>query len=158
MNRRKLNWTCSYCSKIFKDPIELPCKHNLCKEHLNEKDVLKRNKIECAVCQQFFQVKSQDFNSNDLIKKFLQDQLFLSDEEISLKEKIEESIQVFYDICEKFCLNKTSFASDVHNHIQEIRFQLDEHREILKKKIDVIYMEMIEKTKKFELRGLIKIT
>ncbi len=39
---------------------------------------------------------------------------------------------------------------DVHNHFQEIRFKLDEYREEFKVKIDDIYMEMIEKTKKFE--------
>ena len=39
---------------------------------------------------------------------------------------------------------------DVHEHFQEIRFQLDEHRETLKGKIDDIYMQMIDKTKTFE--------
>ncbi len=51
---------------------------------------------------------------------------------------------------EQFTLNKTRIDLDVHNHFQEIRFKLDEHREVLKQKIDDIYMEMIEKTKKFE--------
>ena len=45
MTRLKTSLTCSYCSKIFKDPIELPCKHNLCKGHLIEKSVIKQNRI-----------------------------------------------------------------------------------------------------------------
>jgi hypothetical protein len=51
---------------------------------------------------------------------------------------------------DEFTLNKTKLDLDVHNYFQEIRFKLDEHREELKQKIDDIYMEMIEKTKKFE--------
>ena len=65
MNRWKSTLTCSYCLKIFKDPIELP-------------------------------------------------------------------------------------MLDIHNHFQETRFKLDEHREELKMKIDNIYMIMIYKTKKLE--------
>jgi hypothetical protein len=42
----------------------------------------------------------------------------------------------------------------VHNYFQEIRFKLDEHREVLKAKIDDIYMAMIEKTKKIEATNL----
>jgi hypothetical protein len=51
---------------------------------------------------------------------------------------------------EQFTLNKTRIDLYVHEHFTEIRFKLDEHREELKMKIDDIYMEMIEKAKKFE--------
>ena len=47
-------------------------------------------------------------------------------------------------------MNKTRIDLDVHNHFTEIRFKLDENREELKVKIEDIYMEMIEMTKKFE--------
>ena len=47
-------------------------------------------------------------------------------------------------------MNKTTLELDAHEHFQEIRFQLDEHREELKQKIDDIYMGMIQLTKKFE--------
>jgi hypothetical protein len=55
---------------------------------------------------------------------------------------------------EQFTLNKTNRDLEVHEHFTEIRFKLDEHREVLKQKIDDIYMEMIEKTKKFEIVNL----
>ena len=51
---------------------------------------------------------------------------------------------------DEFTYNKTKLDLDCHEHFQEIRFQLDMHREKLKQKIDDIYMEMIEKTKEFE--------
>ena len=61
MNRWKSTLTCSYCSKILKDPIELPCGHNLCKEHLADKDVTKENRIKCGECKSDFEVKDNDF-------------------------------------------------------------------------------------------------
>ena len=147
MNRWKSTLTCSYCTKFFQDPIELPCNHNLCKEHLGEKDVVKQNRIECAQCKQDFQIKDNQFRSNYFIKKQLDELLFLSDEEFALKKKIEDSIRQYFQIYEQFSLNKTKLELDVHEHFQEIRFKLDEHREELKVKIDDIYMEMINKTK-----------
>ena len=150
MNRWKSTLTCSNCSKIFKDPIELPCKHNVCSEHLVEKDVVKQNRIKCAKCKNAFQVKDNEFKAINILKEQLDELLYLSDEEVSLKKRAEDSIRQFFQMYEQFTLNKTTLDLNVHEHFQEIRFQLDEHREHLKVKIDDIYMEMIEKTKNFE--------
>ena len=150
MNRWKSSLTCSYCSKIFKDPIELPCSHNLCKRHLAEKNVNKEKRIKCGKCKQAFEVKDNEFKTINLVKDQLDELLYLSDKEVSLKKQIEDSIQMFFQMYEQFTLNKTKLELDAHEHFQEIRFKLDEHREELKQKIDDIYMEMIDKTKKFE--------
>ena len=141
MNRWKSSLTCSYCSKIFKDPIELPCKHHLCNEHLTEKDLVKQNRIKCGECKKDFQIKDNDFRSTTLVNKLLDEHVYLSDEGVSLKTQIEDLIQIFYQMYEQFNMNKTNLDLDVHNHLQEIRFQLDEHREKLKQKIDDIFME-----------------
>jgi hypothetical protein len=150
MKRFKSSLACSYCSKIFKDPIELPCSHNLCKEHLAEKDVAKQNRIKCGECKKDFEVKDNDFKTNNFVKKQIDELVYLSDEEFSLKKQLQDSIRQSFQMYEQFTLNKTIVDLDVHEHFQEIRFKLDEHREELKVKIDDIYMEMIEKTKKFE--------
>jgi hypothetical protein len=150
MNRLKSTLTCSYCSKIYKDPIELPCSHHLCKEHLVEKTVAKENRIKCGECKQDYEVKDNDFKTINLVKKQLDELVYLSDEEFSLKKQIENSLRKFFQIYEQFTMNKTKLDLDVHEHFAEIRFKVDEHREELKEKIDVIYMEMIEKSKKFE--------
>ena len=76
--------------------------------------------------------------------------IYLSGKEIALKQKIEESIQLFYKMNEEFNLSKTKLDLECHNHFQEIRFQIDQHREELKQRIDDIYMDMIEKTKEVE--------
>ena len=57
----------------------------------------------------------------------------------------EESIKVFYEMYEEFISSKTKLDLDCHEHFQEIRFQLEMHREKLKEKIDDIYMEMIDR-------------
>jgi hypothetical protein len=132
MNRWKSTLTCSYCSKIFKDPIELPCNHNLCKGHLTEKDLVKQNKIKYGESKNDFQIKDNDFKSTTLVNKLLDEHVYLSDEGVSLKKQIEESIRKFFQLYEEFTLNKTSLDLDVHNHFQEIRRNIDLHREKLK--------------------------
>jgi len=92
MNRWKSTLTCAYCSKIFKEPIELPCSHHLCKEHLFAKS---ENKIKCGDCKQDFDVKENDFKSNSFAKKQLDEHVYLSDEEFALKKQIEDSIRQF---------------------------------------------------------------
>ena len=56
--------TCSYCSKIFKDPILLPCDDSICREHLSDRDVYKQNKITCKQCNGEFQLNDDAFRSN----------------------------------------------------------------------------------------------
>ena len=85
---------------------------------------------------------------NEKLQKQIENKIYLNEEERTLYKKIEESIKVFFDMYEDFCLNKTKL--DCHNHFQEIRFQLDQHREELKQKIDDVYMEMIDRTKENE--------
>jgi hypothetical protein len=150
MNKYKSSLTCSYCTKIFKNPVELPCKHSICKEHLIEKDVQKQNKIKCVECKEEFQVKDNEFKSVEVFKKLLDDQHYLSDEEFSLKQKIEDSIRNFYQLYEEYLLGKTSLDLSCHNHFQELRFQIDEQRENLKVKIDEVALVMIDKTKQLE--------
>jgi hypothetical protein len=151
MNRWKSSLTCSNCSKIFQDPIELPCSHNLCKGHLFERNVVKQNKITCGKrCQQEFQVKDNEYKLNSLVKQLIDDHVYLSDEEFELKKKIEDSFRIVFQMYEQFTLKRTKIDLDVHNHFQEIRFKLDENREELKVKIDDIYMDLIEKAKEFE--------
>jgi hypothetical protein len=160
MNKYKSSLTCSYCSKIFKNPIELPCKHSVCKEHLLEKDVQKQNKIKCVECREEFQVKGNVFkeiSEVEFLKKLFEDQLYLSDEETSLKRKIEESIRNFYQLYEEYLLGKNSLDLNCHNHFQELRFQIDEHRKNLKAKIDKVALEMIDKTKQLEAKYLMSL-
>jgi hypothetical protein len=150
MLKRKSNWTCSYCSKILKDPIELPCDESICREHLKEGDVVKQKKIKCKECNQEFKVKKRQFKSNKGLNKLTETQSYLSSIELSLKQELELSIRKFFDFYEEFQQNKSILESVVFDHFQELRFQIDEHRERLKEKIDDIALEMIAQTKMYE--------
>ncbi len=86
MLKSKSNWACSYCSKIYKHPIILPCSHSICREHLLEKTVVKENKIICKGCNKEFGVKENAFESNYALAKLTESHTYLSDEEKSLKQ------------------------------------------------------------------------
>jgi hypothetical protein len=146
--------TCSYCSRIFKDPILLPCGDSICRQHLTERDVIKQNKIKCKACNTEFEVKNNQFKSNEGISKLLESQSYLNETEIKLKHELEASIRKFFEFYDEFVLNKSKLESDVFDHFQEIRFKIDQQREELKKRIDDIALAMIDETKKYQEKYL----
>jgi len=84
------------------------------------------------------------------LRKFIESQSYLSEEESSLKKELEESIRKFFEYYDEFAQNKTKLDMDVFEHFQEIRFKIDQHREELKKRIDEIALAMIDETNKYE--------
>jgi hypothetical protein len=154
LKSQKCQLTCPNCSRIYKDPIYLPCGNSICREHLSERDVLKVNRIKCKKCNGEFGVKNNEFYSNKTLKNLIESQSYLSEDEMSLKQKLEESIRKFCEFYEEIVLNKNKSESDVFDHFHEIRFQIDEHREELKKRIDDIALAMIDETKKCQAKYL----
>jgi hypothetical protein len=150
MLKLKSQLTCSYCSRIFKDPIQLPCDENICREHLSEKAIVKENKIKCNECKGEFQIKDNDFKSNKTLKKLIESQSYLSEQEICLKQELEETTRKFFELYDEYHQKKTKLESEDFEHFQEMRFQIDEHREKLKAKIDELALAMIDDTKKNE--------
>jgi hypothetical protein len=150
MLKLKENAKCSYCFKIFKDPILLPCVDSICNEHLSERNVVKEDKIKCNECKQEFQVKENEFKSNKGLNKLIENQSYLSEEEISLKQGLEGSIRKLFEFYKAFIQNKAKLESEVFDHLHEMRFQIDQHREELKNKIDEIAFEMIDNIMNFE--------
>jgi hypothetical protein len=61
---------------------------------------------------------------------------------------------MFFEFCDKFQQNKSKLESGVFDYFQEIRFQIDEQREELKKRIDDIAFAMIDQTKKCQEKYL----
>jgi hypothetical protein len=153
LKSHKSHLTCSFCSRIVKGPIALPCDETICREHLSERDVVKQNKIKCKKCSEEFQVNGHEFKSNIELMKLLESHSYLSSEELKLKRELEDSIQKFFEFYDKFSQKRTKLDLDVYNHYQELRFQIDQHREELKEKsdeIDEIALAMIDQTKKYE--------
>jgi hypothetical protein len=150
LKSQKSQLTCSYCSKIFIDPIQLPCNHSICCQHLTERYIVKQNKIKCNESKQDFQVKNNDFKSNTTLKNLIESQSYLSEEEINLKQELEVSLRQFFEFYDEYLQNRKKTESDIFEHFQELRFQIDEHREKPKEKIDEIALKMIDETKKYE--------
>jgi hypothetical protein len=153
LKSQKSRLTCSYCSRIFRDPILLPCEDSICRQHLKEREIVKANRIKCKKCNGEFQIKDKQFESNEDLKKLVESRCYLSEEELSLKKVLEESMQKYFEFYEEFVQNKSILETVVYNHFQEMRFEIDEHREQLKEKsaeIDDIALAMIDQTKKYE--------
>jgi hypothetical protein len=150
LKSQKCQLTCSYCLKIYKEPIDLPCDDSICRQHLSERDIVKQNKIKCKKCNGEFQVRDNEFKSNEALKNSIESHSYLSDDEISRKQDLEASIQKFFEFYDQFDQNKTQLESDMFDHFQELRFKIDQHREELKKRIDDIALAMIDQTKKSE--------
>jgi hypothetical protein len=154
LKSQKSQVTCSYCSRIFKNPIILPCEDSICREHLSERDVVKQNSIKCKECNEEFGVKNNQFKSNEDLKKLVESQSHLSGEELSLKHELEDSIRIFFAFYDAYIQNRTKLDMDVYNHFHEILFKIDEHRERLKERIDDIALAMIAESNKCQEKYL----
>jgi hypothetical protein len=153
MNNLKSHLTCQYCSKILKHPMTLPCGHTLCEEHLHQ------NTIECVSCQEVFNLKETRLIRVVSIDCIIGEELFLNGEEKSLKSKLIESFSTLNRLNQDFQIAKDTychFELESHEHFQEIRRQIDIHREGDKfnaesrSNIDTIALDMIDRTKDFE--------
>ena len=112
--------------------------------------LLKEKRIKCKKCNEEFGVKNNEFKSNEDLKKLVESHSYLSEEEFRLKEELEVSLRKFYQFYDELNQNKSKLESDVFDHFEEMRFQIDEHRENFKKKIDDIAMAIIDETKLYE--------
>jgi hypothetical protein len=86
--------------------------------HLSQREAIKDNKIKCKKCSEEFQVKDNQFKSNEALKKLVEDQTHLSDEEINLKLELEEYIQKFSEFYDEFTQNRTQIELDVFEHFR----------------------------------------
>jgi hypothetical protein len=146
----KSDFICSFCSKILKNPINLPCFDIICEHHLKETSVLHDKCIKCATCKVTFDLDTHTFVPNRILKNLLEKQFYLSDEEKFLKKSLENSLQDFFKLSEGYDQARNAIGLKAHEHFQEIRYQIDLHREKLIEKIDKIYLSMIEQTKNVE--------
>ena len=123
LKSQKSKLTCSYCSKILRDPILLPCDDVICREHLSKIGVVKENRIKCKACNEEFEVKNNHFESNEDLKTLVESQSYLSEEESSLKKVLEDSMRQFFEFYDEFNQNKSILESDVYNISRKFAFK-----------------------------------
>jgi hypothetical protein len=147
----KSDFECSHCQKILKDPIHLPCNCDcICFEHLEASNVLESNSIKCKACNVKFELNSREFKSNQRLQSLLNKEIYLSDEEKSVKKSLENAIQVFFNLLDSMENSKNASIKESHQHFESIRRKIEVQRENLKSQIDKIYAEMIEETNRIE--------
>ena len=128
----------------------LPCDDSICREHLSESDVINENRIKCKECSEEFQVKCDEFRTNKTLNKQVVNQSYLSEDEMSLKHDLDESIRKLFQSYDEFNQNKTIRESLVTSQFEEIRSQIDQHRDKLKERIDAIALKIKDETKFYE--------
>ena len=121
---------------------------------MRDREVIKENRIKCKKFKEEFGAKNNHFKSNETLSQLIESQSYLCEEETSLKHELEVSLQKFFEFYDAFIQNRTQLESDVFDHFQEIRFQIDQHREELKKRIDEISLSMIDETNKYQEKYL----
>ncbi len=133
----------------------LPCDDSICGEHLSETNVVKENKIRCKECNKRFEVTCDEFRTIKSLNKLIESQSYLSREERSLKHELEDKIRKFFQFyVDDFVQTREKIDSVVFEYFQEMRNQIDEHREKLKEKIDEIALAMIDRTNKCQEKQL----
>ena len=145
----KLDLQCSMCPLVLQNPISLPCFCVICEEHLIDGENLKKL-IKCERCGDEFNVPKEGFKSNNMVKKILERDGHLNDEEKSLKTTCKVLIYSMTKLVDEFESKQANLEVFCHEHFSEIRRNIDIHRETMKAKIDELAMEMIGKAKKNE--------
>ena len=128
----KSELTCSYCMKIYRKPVILPCNHCLCEEHLKDLDVLKVNKIQCKTCTQEFGLDDNEFKPNEIAKNLIEKDIYLTEAEKAIKKLSEAFFNEGLRLNEELENSKRIFTLKCFEHFQEIRRKIDLQREELK--------------------------
>ena len=101
----KVNLTCSFCSKIYKELIVLPCGHTMCEEHLHEQE-----KIEWVPCRKEFNLCKHVFVPNFVVRNIINDKDFLGISIVNRVIKIEESYSNYDNLFSEYQALRNSFA------------------------------------------------
>ena len=112
--------------------------------------MLKTNIIKCATCNIEYDIKDIElFKPNKLVEDILSAGVHLSDEEKSLKL---QAMGDFYELCNELGETTSVLEVEVYNHFVELRRKIDIRCEEAKARIDDLYMEMIDLSKKAEAK------
>ena len=144
VNVNKSEVQCQLCSKILKNPVNLPCQCTICHAHLTDGSV-KDGLIACVPCGENFVVKSIQLKENKYAKLILDADGHLNPEEKAVKSEIQRLFNEFLNIYEQLQQEHAAFELSSFDHFAEIKRQIDIQREKLKEKIDEISLTMIRK-------------
>ena len=134
--------TCKTCNKIYTEPIDLPCLNSICKSHFDEF----HNK-KCQFCHQHHEISLGELKPNETLNEILEKCLHLTEEEKQIKIEIEKLLNQNKSLTEELKQNEVQSELLCHDSFVKIEGDIDLQREELKKKIDEICFELIDKVK-----------
>ena len=92
MSHLKSEFTCNICQFILKDPVELPCTHSICSEHVRD-FTAKNGRTECLNCAIDFDVPQNGFSPNLEAINYIVEENHLTEEAKSIKQATHDLIQ-----------------------------------------------------------------
>ena len=113
----------SGCKKYFKEPIDLPCDHFFCKQHVNKLE----KTFKCPKCDKDFIIPEGGFKINLKINETLKSNSHLTGQHKLVKEKFDQLEIVIDNFYEKHLDRPQLF---IHEFFAEIRNKIDIQREI----------------------------
>ena len=101
---------CQVCSLIYENPVKLPChKMTLCKSHLIDSNESYLKEFECRMCQIKHTLPTTGLHSNFFIQQQIKENHHLSETELNLKCKLEQSLEKMRKICSDINEAKVKF-------------------------------------------------
>ena len=131
------------CNKFFQEPVQLPCKNNICKCHIVKNE---SNKFDCELCSSEHEIPDGGFALNSELNNMINLSLHLNDKEKDLQELIKmfESNMIEFNLINKYPENY------IVSCVANIRNKIDIEKESLISKIESISNAMKSKLKSFE--------
>ena len=139
----KSEMTCNICGRFLQDPVSCPCFCVFCQEHLHD-DYSKNGSIKCNTCNKCFDILSNNFPTNKLIARTLENELHLTEEEKFLKSLAKDILKRLDALQNDFKVKQKDSEIFRHDHFLEIRRHIDIQREELKAKIDQVALKMVD--------------
>ena len=134
---------CDICKRFLRDPVYLPCFTVVCNEHVQKAKAEKRH-IKCLTCNTSFDTTKSAFTVCKMAASILDKELYLSEEEKSLKNSIQNMLKQIEHLQIEIKPKHDESELKIHQQFSEIRRQIDIRREELKAKIDEIALKLID--------------
>ena len=110
--------------------MSLPCGDSICEKHLNDTNLVRQNQIKCLECAQEFVIIDTEFKPNaTLSHEILDIELYLNEDEKSLKRELKEKLIKIDQLQDEFVQNKNDLLNACFDYFQEMRGKIDLHRE-----------------------------
>jgi hypothetical protein len=139
--------TCKICQKYYLNPILLPCRNNICEEHINKqtKDINAQS-YKCELCSQDHEIPENGFIVNEPFIEMMNTNVHLDEITIAAKRLVDhlENSNKKIDLIEK---DPEDF---IYSYFSNEKNKVDLKRETLFAKINDISDEMINKIKQME--------